>query len=227
MNQRLESIQAQIAAAAAQVDRSAEEITLVAVSKTRPVSDIETAIALGLTHFGENYLQDAKPKIEKIGTRACWHFIGAIQSNKTKEIAALFDWADTVDREKVIRRLAAERAELMECSDLSPLNICVQVNISEEESKSGCQPEQAGALCDLVESQPSLRLRGLMGMAGLNHDPAPEFRALKRLYDQLSSGRQHFDTLSIGMSGDFEQAITCGSTMVRVGTALFGERLPR
>lgn len=222
MKNRVEEIRQRIAHAAQKSGRSGNDIQLLAVSKTRPVDDIKNALTTGLSEFGENYLQDALTKIPHCSEKAHWHFIGPLQSNKCADVALHFDWLHTVDREKIINRCANART-----TQQKPLNICIQVNISDELAKSGCLPEHAQALCEAVERHPTLQLRGLMGMAGLGHEPRPEFEALKQLFDRLAVGRDQFDTLSMGMSGDFETAIECGSTLVRIGTAIFGERLPR
>lgn len=200
---------------------------MLAVSKTRPAEDLRLAAAAGQHAFGENYLQEALDKMEALADlpQLEWHFIGPIQSNKTRPIAEYFQWVHSVDRLKVARRLNDQRPE-----DLPPLNICVQVNIDEEASKSGCHPGELDDLAAAISDLPRLSLRGLMAIP----DPdQPEdalrasFHRLARALENLQKNPQvtgPLDTLSMGMSGDLELAIAEGATLVRVGTALFGPR---
>ncbi len=194
-----------------------------AVSKTQSVSAVRAAAAAGLRDFGENYLQEALEKIEAcrdLGLR--WHFIGPIQSNKTRQIAANFDWVHSVDREKILRRLNDHRD-----STLGPLSICLQVNISDEDSKSGMTPDELPGLAALADELPRLRLRGLMAIPAPSDDYAEQKAAADRLallFRELQTRYPHLDTLSLGMSADLEAAIAAGSTMVRIGTAIFGPR---
>lgn len=215
-----------IASAAENCGRAADEVTLLAVSKTQPAPAIRAAWAEGLHAFGENYLQEALEKMAQLGDLGIeWHFIGPIQSNKTRDIAEHFDWVHSVDREKVARRLSEQRPP-----HLPPLNVCIQVNISGETSKSGAEPDEVASLALHVAQLPGLRLRGLMAIpepAGdLQKQREPFFR-LRQLLDTLralSPALARLDTLSMGMTGDLEAAIMEGATMVRVGTAIFGER---
>jgi pyridoxal phosphate enzyme (YggS family) len=225
---RLESVRARVRSAALAAGRAPDSVRLLAVSKTFPAADIAALARLGQHDFGESYLQEAVPKIgalADLGLR--WHFIGPIQSNKTREIAAHFDWVHGIDRIKIAERLSAQRPE-----ERGPLQVCVQVNISGEVSKSGCAPDEAPGLCAAVCAIPGLRLRGLMAIPA----PSPEaggarapYARLRDLFDSIKSAAQHpsmadFDTLSAGMSDDLEAAIAEGSTLVRIGSALFGER---
>lgn len=213
----------QVRVAAEKYDRQSSDVQVMAVSKTQPVASVRAAAAAGMVHFGENYLQEAEEKID-----ACrdlnlqWHFIGPIQSNKTRSIAAHFDWVHSVDREKILKRLNDHRE-----ADNDPLNICLQVNISGEASKSGVAPENLPALAELADSLPRLRLRGLMAIPAPSDDFAQQKAAadaLARLYVQTREVHPQLDTLSLGMSADLEAAVAAGSTMVRIGTAIFGPR---
>lgn len=220
--ERLAQVRTRILHAARTAGRDAESIRLLAVSKTRPAEDLEAALAAGQKAFGESYLQDAQPKIEKIGNRAEWHFLGPIQSNKTRAVALQFDWVHSVDRIKIARRLSEQRP-----ADLAPLNICIQVNVSGEKVKSGIQPADIEELAAEVASLPHLRLRGLMTIPARESDFERQrlpFRQLRKLQEQLKSHGYDLDTLSMGMSDDLEAAIMEGATMVRIGTAIFGPR---
>jgi hypothetical protein len=203
--------------------RRTSDIVVLAVAKTRPASDIRAAHSAGLCQFGESYLQEAVEKIQQLGDLdLTWHFIGPIQSNKTRQIAACFDWVHSVDRGKVARRLNEQRPE-----ELSPLQICLQVNISGEVSKSGVSLEELPALAAEVAALPRLQLRGLMAIPAPATDEADQRRAFARLREALENLRDiapQLDTLSMGMSGDLEAAIAEGATIVRVGTAIFGPR---
>jgi pyridoxal phosphate enzyme (YggS family) len=207
-----------VAAQAAQRDPSS--IGLLAVSKTKPASDLREAHAAGLRDFGENYLQEALSKqLELADLPLIWHFIGPIQSNKTRAIAEHFDWVHSVDRLKIAQRLSEQRP-----NELPPLNICIQVNVSGEASKSGCTPEDLPALADAISALPNLRLRGLMAIPEPTDDDSEQnaaFAAVRTLQDSL---KLPLDTLSMGMSHDLEAAIAQGATWVRIGTALFGAR---
>jgi pyridoxal phosphate enzyme (YggS family) len=226
-------VRERIELAALAAKREPEEIELLAVSKTFPASAIEEAMHAGQSAFGENYVQEAIEKInklEKLRPWLVWHFIGPLQSNKTRDVAGHFDWVHSVDRLKIAERLSTQRGEF---PHLSELQICVQVNVSEEESKSGVSLSEAQELCDAVSKLPNLVLRGLMAIPEPSSDPAIQrkaFAAVKDCFKQIQSSRlvdpayQFFDTLSMGMSGDLEAAIAEGSTMVRVGTAIFGKR---
>lgn len=202
------------------------KITLVAVGKTQPVAAIRALAMAGQRDFGENYVQEALPKIAACADLPlAWHFIGPIQSNKCRQIAAGFDWVQSVDRQKIVAELARFRAP-----DAPPLNVLIQVNIDDEASKSGCTPGEIPALADAIVDQPRLRLRGLMAIPQPHPDAAARrasFLELRRLFDALATTHAGIDTLSIGMSDDYTDAIDAGATLVRVGSALFGDRPPR
>ena len=200
--------------------RSPDSVTLIAVSKTRPAEDIRAAWAAGIRHVGENYLQEALDKQASLADLdLTWHFIGPIQSNKTKAIAEHFDWVHSVDRLKIAQRLSDQRP-----AGLPPLNICLQVNISGEDSKSGVRPEQLHALAEAVASMPNLRLRGLMAIPAPGQDEASRRAPLRALRECLESLALPLDTLSMGMTDDLSEAVAEGATLVRIGTALFGSR---
>jgi len=209
--------------AAEQCGRDADGITLLAVSKTRPASDIAAAFAAGVDQIGENYLQEALQKREALQTLPLtWHFIGPIQSNKTRAIAENFDWVHSVDRLRIAQRLSDQRP-----STLAPLNICLQVNISGEDSKFGLLPAQVPALAEAVAQLPRLRLRGLMAIPEPSEDPQQQraaFAAVAALRHRLLMQIPGLDTLSMGMSADLEAAIAEGATIVRIGTDIFGAR---
>ena len=219
---RLVHVRTRITQAAHAAGRDPANIKLLAVSKTHSIAELEAALAAGQTAFGESYLQDALPKIEHIGDQAEWHYIGPIQSNKTRQIAVHFDWVHSVDRIKIAQRLSEQRPR-----ELPPLNICLQVNTSGEAAKAGIPPADTQALAEAVSKLPHLRLRGLMTIPAQDQDPARQrqpFRQLRRLFEQLNAGDFNLDTLSMGMSDDLEAAIAEGTTLVRVGTAIFGPR---
>lgn len=202
------------------MDREPATVGLLAVSKTQPAAAIRDAFAAGLRDFGENYLQEALDKQAELDDLPLtWHFIGPIQSNKTKAIAEHFDWVHSVNRLKIAQRLSDQRPEA-----LPPLNICLQVNVSGEASKSGCAPQEVQQLARAITALPRLRLRGLMCIPAPSEDPAEQraaFARLRQLRDELALD---LDTLSMGMSQDLEAAIAEGATWVRIGTALFGAR---
>ena len=229
----LMQVRERIELAALAAKREPEEIELLAVSKTFPASAIEEAMHAGQSAFGENYVQEAVEKIEKLFKLRpwlIWHFIGPLQSNKTREVAQHFDWVHSIDRLKIAERLSAQRGEFPE---LAPLQVCAQINVSEEGSKSGVSIEEVEELCNAIASLPNLVLRGLMTIPAPNPDPIKQrqaFAAVQACFRQLQAahsselGYQFFDTLSMGMSDDLEAAIAEGSTMVRIGTAIFGKR---
>ena len=196
---------------------------LLAVSKTRTAEDIESAHAAGIARFGENYLDEAVAKQDRLSSASLeWHFIGPIQSNKTRAIAERFDWVQSVDRPKIVRRLGEQRPD-----GLGPLNLLLQVNIDREPQKAGCAPEDVEALAADVAAFERLRLRGLMAIPSADSSPKQThaaFAEMRALFESLQARHADVDTLSMGMSGDLEAAIEEGSTMVRVGTALFGPR---
>jgi hypothetical protein len=212
-----------IATAAQQAGRDPAGITLVAVSKTKPAALIAEALDAGQRDFGENYLQDALAKIETLAAREpLWHFIGDIQSNKTRDIASNFAWAHAIDRFKIARRLSEQRPDRM-----APLNVCIQVNIDGEASKSGIAPEAAAELADRIAALDNVILRGLMAIPAPADDTDTQrrpFAALRELMDQLNANGHALETLSMGMSADLEAAIAEGATHLRVGTAVFGAR---
>jgi hypothetical protein len=207
-----------------QYERSAASVKLLAVSKRHPVESIIAANEAGIVDFGENYLQEALDKIQHLSSmRVNWHFIGPIQSNKTKAIAENFQWVHSVDRLKIAQRLSDQR----EPSD-TKLNICVQIKLSDEASKSGIELSEAEALCDAVEALPNLQLRGLMAIPAALPDVESQrrtFRVLADEYSRLKPRYTQLDTLSMGMSNDFEAAVAEGSTLIRIGTAVFGPRI--
>lgn len=221
----LRMIRDRIATASGQSGRNHAEIRLVAVSKTHPAALIEQALEAGQREFAENYLQEAIGKIQNLAhTEATWHYIGRIQSNKTRAIAAHFDWVQTVASVRIARRLGAQRD-----AALAPLNVCLQVRLSGDPGRPGADPRDLPALAAAVEEQPQLRLRGLMCMPPLEADAdatARHFAYTHRLFGSLRSRGHMLDTLSMGTSNDLETAIASGSTLVRVGTAIFGPRAP-
>jgi hypothetical protein len=212
-----------VTAAAAQAGRPADAVRLLAVSKTFPVAAVREAFQAGQTAFGENYLQEALDKIAQLHDLPLeWHFIGPIQSNKTRAIAEHFAWVHGVDRLKVAERLSAQRP-----ASLPPLNICLQVNVSGEASKSGVTPEEVAQLAGEVAQLPRLRLRGLMAIPAPAEDPARQrapFARMRELLEAMNGRGMRLDTLSMGMSHDFAMAIQEGATIVRVGSAIFGAR---
>jgi PLP dependent protein len=222
---RLRSLNDRITKAARAAGRRPEAIRLVAVSKTFGPDMIAAALDGGQRAFGENYVQEALGKIEALRALGDvapeWHFIGPIQSNKTRAIAEHFDWVQSVDRLKIAQRLCEQRPETLE-----PLNLLVQVNISGEDTKSGVAPEDAAELAREIARLPRVRLRGLMAIPEPEQDADRQraaFAAVRQLFERIARGLP-LDTLSMGMSADFETAIAEGSTMLRIGTAIFGER---
>jgi pyridoxal phosphate enzyme (YggS family) len=214
------SVSARIYAAAQAAGRETAAVGLLAVSKTKPAEAVREAHAAGIKDFGENYLQEALEKQAQLtDLPLSWHFIGPIQSNKTRPIAEHFDWVHSVDRLKIAQRLSEQRP-----AGLAPLNICIQVNVSGEASKSGCSAADLPALAAAVAALPNLRLRGLMAIPEPTEDRAAQdaaFATVRRLQQELDLP---LDTLSMGMSHDLESAVAQGATWVRVGTALFGAR---
>jgi len=227
IEEKLQAVRRAIAQAATEAGRPADSVTLLAVSKTFGADAVLAAAAAGQTAFGENYLQEALDKIVAVRlalpqASLAWHFIGPIQSNKTRPIAEHFDWVHTVEREKIAARLSEQRPE-----SLPDINICLQVNISGEASKSGVAPADLPALARAVAQLPRLRLRGLMAIPEPQADPALQraaFAQLRELYEQLRAEGLPLDTLSMGMSADLQAAVLEGATIVRVGSAIFGAR---
>jgi PLP dependent protein len=215
-----------VTAAAVRAGRDPKTVRLMAVSKTQPVAAVESAWDRGQTDFGESYVQEALPKLEAFAGRpATWHFIGALQSNKSREVAERFHWMHTLDRESIARRLSEQRPP-----GVAPLQVCLQVNVSGESSKGGVTPERLTALTEAVAGLANLKLRGLMAIPAPTEDPEAQrrpFRMLRELLDDLKRRGHDVDTLSMGMSEDLEAAVTEGSTIVRVGTAIFGKRPPK
>jgi pyridoxal phosphate enzyme (YggS family) len=226
VRQRLE-----LAALAAK--REPEDIQLLAVSKTFPAIAVEEAMHAGQTAFGENYVQEGVEKIQQLSKLRPWlewHFIGPLQSNKTRDVAEHFDWVHSIDRLKIAERLSSQRGEF---SNLGPLQVCIQINVSEEDSKSGISLEEVDTLCDAIAKLPNLVLRGLMAIPAPSDDVSQQhqsFTAVRDCFVGIKAkhindlGYDFFDTLSMGMSDDMEAAIAEGSTMVRIGSAIFGKR---
>ncbi|MFM0328764.1 YggS family pyridoxal phosphate-dependent enzyme [Paraburkholderia strydomiana] len=221
----LEAVKQRIAMAAHVAGRDARSIALLAVSKTFPAEDVRAAHAAGQRAFGENYVQEALTKIEALtdlrGSLE-WHFIGPLQSNKTRPVAEQFDWVHSVDRLKIAQRLSEQRPD-----NLPALNVCLQVNISGETSKSGVSVEEAAEVAREIATLPKLKLRGLMAIpepVGSIDEQRVPHRRLRELFERLREEGLALDTLSIGMSGDLEAAVLEGATIVRVGTAIFGAR---
>jgi len=223
---RLQTVLERIEAACRRFGRAPESVILLAVSKTRYSDELRSMAAEGIRRFGENYLQEALEKIEALDDLNLeWHFIGPIQSNKTKPLALHFDWVHSVDRLKIARRLSEQRP-----AGLAPLDICLQVNVSGEQSKAGANLDDLPGLASEVAALPRIRLRGLMAIpapADTFEQQREPFRQLRLAMERLNREGYQLDTLSMGMSGDLEAAIAEGATIVRVGTALFGPRPPK
>ena len=216
----ISQVSARIAAAARQAQREPSQVGLLAVSKTKPATAIREAFAAGVRDFGENYLQEALSKQEElVDLPLIWHFIGPIQSNKTRAIAEHFAWVHSVDRLKIAQRLSEQRP-----STLAPLNVCIQVNVSGEASKSGCAPDDVHTLATAIAALPNLHVRGLMAIPEPTDDPVAQDAAFARVRTLQHDLQLPLDTLSMGMSHDLEAAIAQGATWVRIGTALFGAR---
>ncbi|MBA5762086.1 YggS family pyridoxal phosphate-dependent enzyme [Vibrio sp. 404] len=229
IQQNIEQITSQILSAQQKCGRAQESVQLLAVSKTKPNQAVLEAAQAGHTAFGENYVQEGVDKIAYFSEHhpelpLVWHFIGPIQSNKTRPVAESFDWVHTIDRSKIAQRLSDQRP-----AEMPPLQVLIQVNTSGESSKSGIEEEQVFELAELISSLPNLTLRGLMSIPANVPDHASQLYAFNQLADLKQSLSERFpqlnlDTLSMGMSGDMEAAIEAGSTMVRIGTAIFGAR---
>ncbi|MGL5798456.1 MAG: YggS family pyridoxal phosphate-dependent enzyme [Plesiomonas sp.] len=227
IKENLHAMNQQIAATAVKCERSPESVTLLAVSKTKPVSAVQEAIAAGQRTFGENYVQEGVDKIaffatDPKGAELIWHFIGPLQSNKSRLVAENFDWMHTVDRAKIAQRLNEQRPV-----GKAPLNVLIQVNVSQQASKSGVDFAQIQPLADLIATLPHLKLRGLMTIpeeTATYDEQYAEFARLQAAFEQLKLTHPEVDTLSMGMSGDLDAAIAAGSTLVRIGTAIFGAR---
>ena len=221
LTERLRQVRARIAAAASSAGRNADCVTLLAVSKGRSPAAVQVLAQLGVGNFAESYLQEAVPKLAALsGLQLTWHFIGRLQANKTRTVAEHFAWVHSLDRLRLAERLAAQRPQLA-----PPLNVCVQVKLAEDATKGGASAAEATALAAAIARLPALRLRGLMCMLPEGLDAGSQlarFGAVHALFEQLNRGGAGLDTLSMGMSADFEPAIAAGSTLVRIGTALFG-----
>ena len=217
----LTDIRTAIGSSATRASRDADSIQLLAVSKTRTPDEIEAVYDRGITSFGENYLQEALEKIRALESLAIeWHFIGPIQSNKTRDIASHFHWVHTIDRSRVARRLNETLGQRQRTIDA-----CIQLNIDREQQKAGVLPEDLGDLVAEVRALPQLRLRGLMVIPRADGDPRTSFARTRAIFDEhKATDAPEWDTLSMGMSSDFEIAIEEGATMVRIGTAIFGPR---
>ncbi len=214
-----------VEAAAVAANRTSSDIQVIGVSKRHSASAIEAAAAAGISHFGENYLQEAQAKLPGLAHLPVqWHFLGALQSNKTRWVAEHFDWVHTVSRMKIAHRLSSQRAALG--SAVAPLNVLLQVNIDADPDKAGCTPEQSAVLLRDCLQLPAIRVRGLMTILNQATPALTGYAALAKLFEQLRAipAREDFDTLSMGMSADYPDAITAGATLVRVGTAIFGPR---
>ncbi len=223
INQRLDAVIARIREAESKFGRDKDSVALLAVSKTHPAESIISAHLHGQTSFGENYLQHAVPKIDELKEYPLeWHFIGPVQSNKTRQITENFDWVHSVDRAKIAQRLSEQRPE-----GKLPLNICIQVNVSNEATKSGVNLDDVIDLAKLLENMSGIKLRGLMAIPEPTSDEnlqRQNFCKLRRKFEELNHEGFGLDTLSMGMSDDLESAVAEGSTMVRIGTAIFGTR---
>lgn len=224
ISQNLFQIQQQIQQFSQQADRPENAVRLLAVSKTKPVAAIQAAIDAGQRAFGENYVQEGVEKVQFFANRTDleWHFIGNLQSNKTRVVAEHFGWVQTIDRLKIAQRLSEQRP-----TNLPPLNVLIQINISDEASKSGIHPNEMLSLATEIAKLPHLKLRGLMAIPKPESEIAQQKIALKQmqsLFQELQTEFDGIDTLSMGMSDDMQAAIECGSTMVRIGTAIFGAR---
>ncbi len=218
---RYRQVRASIAAAASAAGRNEDCVTLLAVSKGRNANAVRMLSQLGVENFGENYLQEAVPKLEALaGLELTWHYIGKLQANKTRTVAERFSWVHGLDRVRIAERLSAQRPVAA-----APLNVCIQVKLADVAARSGVGSAEVAVLAKAVAQLPSLRLRGLMCMLPEELDTQRQlelFGEVRSLYEQLNRSGARLDTLSMGMSGDFPLAIAAGSTMVRIGTALFG-----
>ena len=219
----LNALRARIGEIERRYRREPGSVTLLAVSKTKPAQAVRAAVAAGQGAFGENHLQDAMTKVDALGGQGVsWHFIGAVQSNKTRPIAAHFDWVHSIERARIATRLSAQRP-----TGRGPLDVCIEVDVSGEDTKSGVPPSEVEPLARLIRELPGLRLRGLMAIPRPAEDFEAQripFRQLREILDDLNAKGFGLDTLSMGMTGDLEAAIAEGATIVRIGTAIFGPR---
>ena len=215
---RLQAVRARIAAAAQRAGRAPEEVRILAVTKAHGKEAVRAGLAAGLSEFGENFVREGIAKMDSVEPVANWHFIGQLQSNKTRMVAERYDWVHTVMRERIALRLNEQRP-----AQAPPLNVCIQVRMQEQDTRPALPPEEVRGLAELIRAQPRLRLRGLMGLP-LPGAPRDAYIRLRALLDQLNQAGMNLDTLSMGMTADLETAVACGSTLVRVGTGLFGPR---
>ncbi len=227
LSERYSSVKASLQKSIKDAGRADDSVKLLAVSKTFSISVLEEAVACGMREFGENYVQEACEKIDFFRAKyselkLTWHLIGPLQSNKTRSVAERFDWVQSIDRLKIAQRISDQRPD-----GLPPLNVLIEVNISNQGSKSGVQPSEVLAMAKSIKSLPNLRLRGLMCVPKPGQTEAEKLaplKAMKILFDQMNDQGLEFDTLSMGMSADMDEAVKSGSTMVRIGTAIFGSR---
>ena len=218
---RLNAVRARIASAADRAGRNPEEIRILAVTKAHGKEAVLAGLRAGLNGFGENFTREALAKMGEVGPGPTWHFIGRLQSNKTRLVAEHFDWMHTAIRERIVLRLATQRPD-----DAPPLNVCIQVRMQAKDTRPALPPERVAELSELISAQPRLKLRGLMGIP-MPGAPREAYSNLRSLFDRLNQAGLNLDTLSMGMTADLETAVECGATLVRVGTALFGPRPAR
>ena len=218
---RLAVVRERIGEAAGRAGRAPQEIRVLAVTKAHGKELVRAAVAAGLAEFGENYVHEGIAKMKEAGPGARWHFIGRIQSNKTRAVAQHYDWVHTLTRERIALRLNAQRP-----AESPPLNVCIQVRMQDADARPALPADEVPGLAALIDAQPRLRLRGLMGMP-MPDAPRHAYLRLRSIFDELNASGLNLDTLSMGMTADLETAVECGATMVRVGTALFGPRPPR
>ncbi|MDE0489504.1 MAG: YggS family pyridoxal phosphate-dependent enzyme [Gammaproteobacteria bacterium] len=218
---RLAVVRETIGEAAGRAGRASQEIRILAVTKAHGKDLVRAALEAGLTDLGENYVQEGIAKMEETGPGVRWHFIGRVQSNKTRAIAQHYDWVHTLTRERIALRLSAQRP-----AESAPLNVCIQVCMQDADARPALPAEEVPGLAALIGAQPRLRLRGLMGMPKPDA-PRDAYLRLRSLFDELNAAGLNLDTLSMGMTADLETAVECGATLVRVGTALFGPRPQR
>jgi len=211
-------VRERIGEAAGRAERAPQEVRILAVTKAHGKDLVRAALKAGLSDLGENYVHEGIAKKEETGPGARWHFIGRVQSNKTRAIAQHYDWVHTLTRERIALRLNAQRP-----AELPPLNVCIQVRMQDADVRPALPAEDVPALAVLISAQPRLRLRGLMGMP-MPDAPRDAYLRLRSLFDELNASGMNLDTLSMGMTADLETAVECGATLVRVGTALFGPR---
>ncbi len=215
---RLQALRGRIAEAAQRAGRAPEEVRILAVTKAHGKEAVRAGLAAGLSDFGENFVREGIAKMDSVEQVVKWHFIGQLQSNKTRLVAERYDWVHTVMRERIALRLNEQRP-----AQALPLNVCIQVRMLEQDTRPALPPEEVRGLAELIRAQPRLRLRGLMGLP-LPGAPRDAYESVRALFDELRRSGINLDTLSMGMTADLETAVACGSTLVRVGTGLFGPR---